>query len=97
MSSVAHRFRFLIRGPKDDLRPGGKKSIWKPEDGGMQAQRKFEKLDIIGKRRNKVKNTFRTRALLSLGSFALLLAASTPAQSPARVTSVDQRLRSAKR
>jgi hypothetical protein len=37
-----------------------------------------------------VKNTFRTLPLLSLGSFALLLAASTPAQNPARVTSVDQ-------
>ncbi|HEY4765584.1 MAG TPA: hypothetical protein VIH75_18065 [Candidatus Sulfotelmatobacter sp.] len=37
-----------------------------------------------------MKNTFRTPALLSLGSFALLFAASTPAQDPARVTSVDQ-------
>jgi hypothetical protein len=43
---------------------------------------------IVGKRRKNVKNTFRPLSLLSLAGFAFLLAVSTPAQTPARVTSV---------
>jgi hypothetical protein len=56
----------------------------------MRTHNKFGKLSIIGKRRKKVKNTFSALSLLSLGGLALLFAAPTPAQDPARVTSVAE-------
>jgi hypothetical protein len=75
---------FLVEARKMTLGQERRNRFGNPRWRNANA-RQVRKARIIGKRRKKVKNTFRTLSLLSLAGFALLLAVSTPAQ-----TSVDQ-------